>query len=260
MLIALDVGNTTITAGLADDLGWRARWRLTTDAGRTADEYGALFAELLDQAGIDPAEVDGAVLSSVVPALTPIVVTLCGALFGQRALVVGPGVRTGMEVRYDPPGALGADRLVDALAARERFGAPVVVVDFGTATTFNVVDASGAFVGGAIAPGVQLAADALAESGARLPRIDLAPVADLPVVGRTTESGMRAGTLYGYAGLVEGLLGRIEAELGAPPATVVATGGMAGLMAPLVPRIGSVVPDLTLDGLRHVHALNRGRP
>jgi type III pantothenate kinase len=185
--------------------------------------------------------------------------SLTAPLFGLEPFVVAPGVRTGIEVRYDPPGSLGSDRLVDALAARARCGAPVVVIDFGTATTFNVVDGSGTFIGGAIAPGLGVAATALAQSGARLSRIDLSPPDGMGVVGRNTAQSMRAGVLFGHAGLVDGLLDRIDREL-APsprvPAPVIATGGMCRLMAPLVNRINAAVPDLTLDGLRLIHEMN----
>jgi type III pantothenate kinase len=180
-------------------------------------------------------------------------------LTGCEPLVVGPGVRTGINVQYDTPTTLGSDRLVDALAARERFGAPVVAVDFGTATTFNVVDQSGDFVGGAIAPGVGLAADALAEAGAQLRRVDVMSPPSSTAVGRNTDDSMRSGILLGYADLVDGLLVRIDAELGqsaGQPTPVVATGGMAPVIAPLVDRITAVDPDLTLDGLRLVAQAN----
>jgi type III pantothenate kinase len=261
LILAIDVGNTEIVLGLGGEDGWTARWRLATVANRTADEYGVLVADLFARAGRSVREPTGIVVTSVVPCLTPVVTELCQRLFGRSPLVVGPGVRTGMPVRYQPPAALGSDRLVDAVAARARFGAPVVVVDFGTATTFNVVDAAGAFIGGAIAPGVGVAAEALARAGARLSRIELASGDGLPVVGRNTEQSMRSGVLYGFAGLVAGMLGRTDAELAgmgvASRAPAVATGGMSRLIAPLVPRITAVVPDLTLDGLRLLFELNR---
>ncbi len=279
MDLAIDIGNSQITLGLGDAAGWRARWRLATDPRRTADEYTVLVGELFALDGCAPGAVGAVALSSVVPVLTPVIVAMCRRLFGERPLVVAPGVRTGLAIRYSPPAALGTDRLVDAVAARTRFGAPVVVVDFGTATTFNVVDAAGTFVGGAIAPGVGLAAAALAEAGARLSRIDIAPPGnDAPaLVGRNTEASMRSGILYGYAGLVEGLLARIDTELadmgpsdgmpdnysaqgmvpGARDVPVIATGGMAGVVAPLVPRITAIEPDLILDGLRIILDLNR---
>lgn len=291
MDLAIDIGNSQITLGLGDDAGWRAHWRLATDSRRTTDEYSMLVRDLLEVDASDPRDVTGVALSSVVPALTPVVAAMCRRIFGRSPLVVEPGVRTGLAVRYNPPSALGTDRLVDAVAARARFGAPVVVVDFGTATTFNVVDAAGTFIGGAIAPGIGVAASALAEAGARLSRIDFrSPAAEPPpLVGRSTEASMRSGILYGYAGLVEGMLARIDAELaemaavdgtefadrtvtaGGPeamdrarasrmnpgtPIPVVATGGLAGVVAPLVPRIDAVEPNLILDGLRIILALN----
>ncbi len=265
MILAIDVGNSQVTLGLGDASGWRASWRLATDARRTADEYGVQLAALLALDGFPMQAVTDAVVSSVVPSVTPVITATCMRLFGQPPLVIEPGTRTGMPVRYTPPGTLGTDRLIDAVAAVAQFGAPVVVVDFGTATTFNVVDADGVFIGGAIAPGVGVSAEALARAGARLSRIDLGPPADLPpLIGRNTEQAMRSGVLYGYAGIVEGVLGRIDAELGPTPTgtrpPVVATGGMAAHVAPLVGRFTAIVPDLILDGLRLVLARQRGVP
>ena len=276
MLLAIDVGNSQISFGLGeaspsdpaaapDASVWHSRWRLPTHLHRTSDELSVLVAALLELDGFAPESVDRVVMSSVVPALSPVIRATCQRLFGSELLQVGPGVRTGLALRYEPPASLGSDRLVDAVAARTRFGAPVVVVDFGTATTFNVVDGSGTFIGGAIAPGVGVAAAALAAAGARLSRIDLTPPREphrLPLIGRNTEQSMRAGVLYGYAGLVDGLLRRIEASLdatGEARPTVVATGGLAGAVAPLVGRFDHRVPDLILDGLRLIEALNRSR-
>jgi len=264
MVLAIDIGNSQIGIGLGGGGGWRARWRLSSQRQRTGDEYGVLLRDLFQLDGLDVSRVEGVVVCSTVPVLTPVITAMCRRVFGRAPLLVEPGVHTGMMVRYNPPTSLGADRLVDAVAARHRFGAPVIVVDFGTATTFNVVDAAGTFIGGAIAPGLGLAAAALAEAGARLSRIDLAPptAGAPPLIGRTTEQSMRSGIVYGYAGLVEGLLTRIESELAAQAdlpgqsVPVVATGGMAPLVAPLVPRISAAEPDLILDGLSIVFGLN----
>jgi type III pantothenate kinase len=260
MLLAIDVGNSRISLGVGDAAGWRARWALETDARRTVDEYGLLLHQLFALDGLDPAQVTGAVMTSVVPAMSTLMVALCREHFGRKPLVVEPGVHTGMEVRYDPPAALGGDRLAGAVAARWQSGAPVVVVDFGTATTFNVVDRAGRFIGGAIAPGVRLAVEALAEAGARLRHVPLDSGSDLPLVGRNTEQSMRAGVLLGYAELVGGLLERIDSELavpGLPAPSVLATGGLAPLMVPLVPGLATIAPDLKLDGLRLIHGLNQ---
>lgn len=263
MLLAIDAGNSQIALGLGDAASWHARWRLETDRRRTADEYGVIITELFELAGQPTDAVSAVVIACVVPSLTPLLNAVGRQVFGCAPLVLGPGVHTGMAVHYDPPAALGSDRLADAVAARARYGAPVVVVDFGTATTFNVVGRGGAFDGGAIAPGVGLAADALAEAGARLHRIDLVPPADMTVVGRNTDASMRSGVLFGYAGLVEGILARFDRELGVTDSSevpVVATGGMSGIIAPLVGRITHVAPDLTLDGLREVGRLNGAVP
>ena len=196
----------------------------------------------------------------MVPSLTETMATVSASLFDVEPLVVGPGARTGLEVRYEPASHLGSDRILDAVAARAKLGAPVIVVDFGTATTITVVAADGALVGGAIAPGVGVAAEALARFGARLTRIDLAARRALPVVGSNTEASMRSGVLHGHAALVEGLLARMQSELmgaGYGRAPVVATGGMSGVIAPLTDAIDLSDPDLTLDGLCLIHALNR---
>jgi type III pantothenate kinase len=259
MLLAIDVGNSQVTLGLGAQDGWNHRWRLETHGNGTADEYGVLVSELFGLSDTPLASVTAAVLTCVVPSLTPVFASMVSRLFGREPLVVGPGTRTGMRVLYDSPGALGSDRLVDALAARHQWGAPVVAVDFGTATTFNVVDMHGDFTGGAIAPGVGTAAYALAEAGARLRHVELSVDDQSCVVGRNTEDSMRSGVVYGYADLVAGLLRRFDDEMGIEDPRrmpVVATGGMARVIAPLVERIGAVDPDLTLNGLRLVAEVN----
>lgn len=259
-LLVVDIGNSTIALGVDWGQGWAGRWRLASQPWRSADELALWVHGLLRLEGMDPAGIRRAVVCSVVPELTEPVQGLCRKLFGLEALVVGPGIHTGMAVDYRPPSSLGPDRLVDALAARAAFGSPVITVDFGTATTFNVVDAAGCFIGGAIAPGLGIAAQALADAGARLTRIALpAGSAATLGVGRNTEQGMRAGLLLGFGGLTRGLLARLEAELGmrgAPRPTVVATGGLVYHIAPLVPRIDHVLPDLILDGMRLIATLN----
>ncbi len=258
-LIVVDIGNSTIAFGVDWGRGWAARWRLASHPWRSADELALAVAGLMRLEGMDPAGIGRAVVCSVVPELTASVQGLCRRLFGLEPLVVGPGLHTGLPLRYQPPGSLGPDRVVDALAARAAFGSPVITVDFGTASTFNVVDAGGCFVGGAIAPGLGIAAQALADAGARLTRIALPPSGGELQAGRNTEQGMRSGLLLGFGGLVRGLLARLEAELradGSPRPTVVATGGLVYHIAPLVPRIDEVLPDLILDGMRLIASLN----
>lgn len=258
-LLAIDIGNSNTVIGVDWGRGWEARWRLASHPARSADELVLVLRGLMAMDGVDPGAIRRAVISSVVPALTEPAQAMCRRLLGRPALVVGPGLHSGMPLRYHPAASLGADRLADAVAARVAFGAPVITVDFGTATTFNVVDASGAFVGGAIAPGLGITAEALADAGARLNRIALLPAAETPSVGRSTEQGMRSGLLLGFAGLTRGLLQRLERELvrgGGPRPAVVATGGLVYHIAPMVPRIDHVVPDLILDGMRLIASLN----
>jgi len=259
-LLAIDAGNTEIALGVRADHAWQARWRVRTSDRRTADEYRVLVRDLFELDGVAPSAVEAVAIASVVPAVTPVLRAMSVALFHVEPLVVGPDMKTGMPLRYEPVAHLGSDRLADAVAARARHGSPVVVVDFGTATTFTVVDAGGTMIGGAIAPGIGVAALSLAQSGARLRRIDLSAPPGMRVVGKNTEHSMRAGVLYGYAGLVDGMLARIDAEMHATDGTrrapVVATGGMSTLIAPLVRRIDHVEPDLTLDGVCLLHALN----
>lgn len=254
LLLAVDVGNTNTVFGL-----WRGEelvesFRLKTDTERTSDEYGALLLTLLGRRGIAAGAISGVVIASVVPPLQPTLVRLARDYFGRRPLFVEPGVRTGMPIRYDNPAEVGADRIVNALAARELYGAPVVVVDFGTATTFDVVSPKGEYVGGIIAPGILIAAEALFAHASRLYRVDVQPPEKL--VGSNTATAMQAGIYFGYVGLVDGILERLFAELPGLE-SVVATGGQAELIARGSKYIRQVDPLLTLIGLRRVHELNR---
>ncbi|MDI6712538.1 MAG: type III pantothenate kinase [Anaerosomatales bacterium] len=253
MILGIDVGNTQTVLGLfeGDDLG--GHWRIATDASMTADELRVKTSGLLDLAGVSFAQVERVVLSSVVPALTEQYEAMAERATGRPAMVVGPGIKTGMPIKYDDPREVGADRIVNAVAAIEAYGAPVIVVDFGTATTFDVVDAAGAYVGGAIAPGVETSAEALFSRAARLAKVDLEPPAR--AIGRNTTESVQAGLLLGEAAMVDGLVRRIRAELGVP-ARVVATGGLASRMAPLCETIETVDPDLTLRGLLVLYRRN----
>ena len=254
MLLAVDVGNTNMVVGV-----WRGEtlvesFRLKTDGERTSDEYGALLLTLLARAGIDAEEIGSVVISSVVPPLQATLVRLARDYFGRKPLFVGPGIRTGMPIRYDNPAEVGADRIVNSLAARELYGAPVVVVDFGTATTFDIVSAEGEYVGGIIAPGILISAEALFAHASRLYRVDVQPPDRL--VGRNTATAMQAGIYFGYVGLVDGILERLLAEMPGLE-QIVATGGQAELIAAGSKHIRRVEPLLTLIGLRRVHELNR---
>ena len=254
VLVLVDVGNTNTIFGVYQDDKLVESFRLSTDTERTADEYGALLLPLFTYRGIDPASAEAVVISSVVPPLHLTLDRLARSYFGKRPLFIEPGVRTGMPIRYDNPAEVGADRIVNAVAARERFGSPVIVVDFGTATTFDVVNAAGEYVGGIIAPGIMISAEALFAHASRLYRVDVRKPSEL--VGKNTASAMQAGIFYGYIGLVDGILERLLAEM--PDIKgIVATGGQAPLIASGSKYIREIDPDLTLTGLKLIYERNR---
>lgn len=248
MLLAVDVGNTQTVIGLFDGERLVEHWRIATERHRTGDELGALLARF-----VEFEELDGVVVSTTVPQLvreyTHFVERYIPA---APLLVVGPGTRTGIAIRYDDPREVGPDRIANALAAREKYGAPCIVVDFGTSTNFDVVSPAGEYVGGVLAPGIEISMDALFARAARLFKVDF--VAPPSVIGKTTATGLQSGFVYGFAGQVDGIVGRIREELGVH-APVVATGGLASLVAPHSKTIGEVDPFLTLDGLRLIWAL-----
>ncbi len=254
MLLAIDIGNTNLTLGLyqGEELG--ARWRLATVHERMTDEYGLQFLGLLNHAGFRPADLTGICIASVVPPLTRTVRDACRQYLEQDPLIVDAGVKTGVRIRYEDPRAVGADRIVDAAAVQQLYGGPACVVDFGTATTFDAISKEGDYLGGAIAPGISIAAEALFLRTAKLPRVDLQrpPAA----IGRNTVHALQSGLLYGYVGLVEGMVTRFRLELG-PQMKVIATGGLAELVARETQSIEIIAPWLTLDGLRIVWDMNR---
>ena len=254
MLLTIDVGNTNTVLGVFDGASLLAHWRLTTRREQTADEYGILVRSLFSNSGLDPARIDAVALASVVPPLTPVLVELSRQYLGQDPLVVGPRVDTGVPILYEPPGDVGADRIVNAVAALAAYGGPVIVVDFGTATTFDVITRKGEYLGGVICPGIGVSADALFQRAARLPRVDVRRPAG--VVGRSTVGSIQSGLYFGYAAMCEGLVQRIRAELG-EPARVVATGGLAETLAADIPSIDAVDPVLTLTGLRLIWERSR---
>ena len=254
LLVLVDAGNTNTVFGVYRGEELVQSFRLSTDTEQTADEYGAMLLTLFARHGLDPARTEAVVISSVVPPLNATLERLALAYFGQPPLFIAPGVRTGMPIRYDNPAEVGADRIVNAVAARERYGAPVVVVDFGTATTFDIVNAAGEYAGGIIAPGILIAAEALFAHASRLYRVDIKKPDRL--IARNTAGAMQSGIYYGYVELVDGILDRLLAEI---PGLrrIVATGGQADLIASGSRHLQTVDPGLTLAGLKLIYDRNR---
>ena len=258
MLLAIDVGNTNTVLGVyrleGDKPELAAHWRVTTHRSQTAVEYGVFFVNLFEMNGLKPSQVHHIIISSVVPPVEGTLRQVCESYFHTRPMFVEPGMKTGMPVLQETPADLGADRLVNCVAAFERYGGPCVVVDFGTATTFDVISAKGEYLGGAIAPGLGISADALFSHAARLGRIDIKRPAK--VIGPNTVTHLQTGLYYGYIGLVDGILERIVAELGAP-AKVIATGGLARQISEDSRFIAEIDDMLTLDGLLILFERNR---
>ncbi|PPQ33699.1 type III pantothenate kinase [Rhodopila globiformis] len=247
MLLVIDAGNTNIVFAVHDGTVWRGVWRIRTDAQRTSDEYAVWLSSLLSLCDLKREQITGAVIGTVVPAALYHLRRLCRDWFHVEPLVARASLDWGFAIKVDQPGEVGADRLLNALAGHRRFGGPLIVVDFGTATTFDVVDGTGAYLGGVICPGINLSIEALHQAAARLPRIGIGRPQS--VIGRSTVPAMQSGIYWGYVGLIEGLLARITTEFGSPM-KVVATGGLAPLFAEGTLMIEHIEPDLTLDGLR----------
>jgi type III pantothenate kinase len=270
MLLALDVGNTNTTLGLYKLDGTKpdlaANWRVTTHRAQTVDEYGVLFVNLFEMHGMAPSQVTDIIIASVVPPVDSILRQVCESYFNVEPLFVEPGIKTGMTLLIDNPSELGADRIADCIAAYEKYGGPCIVVDFGTATKFEVISARGEYLGGAIAPGLGLSADALFNRAARLSRVDIKRPAK--VIGTNTVGHLQSGLYFGYIGLVDGIIERIIAELGASPAAgqgidpskplrIIASGGLARMIAPDSRYIQEIDDLLTLDGLCILFERNR---
>ena len=255
MLLAIDSGNTNIVFAVFDDEdAIRGQWRSSSHSERTADEFGVWLATLMEDAKIAPGDITAAIIASVVPATLFTLKTLAQDYFGGEALVIGEGgIDPGLEVKVDRPDDVGADRLVNALAAHKKYGGPLIIVDFGTATTFDVIDADGSYIGGVIAPGVNLSLEALHMAAAQLPRVGIEPTKT--VTGKSTVEAMQSGIYWGYVGLIEGLVKRLRDEHGTDM-KVIATGGLAGLFAEATDCIGHQDPDLILLGLLAVYRAN----
>jgi type III pantothenate kinase len=254
VLLAIDVGNTNTVIGVFEGAILRHPWRLQTNQNRTADEYGILLRQLFELSGLDPGKVGAAAISNVVPPLALTLEKMVVRYFKVKPMFVGPGVKTGMPILYENPREVGADRVVNAVAAYERWRCGLVVVDFGTATTFDAVSQKGEYLGGAICPGITISMDALFRAASKLPRVEFAKPPS--VIGRNTVHSIQAGLVYGYVGLVDGICARMSEELGVTP-RIVATGGLAPLISGVSKSIQEVDEHLTLDGLRILHERNR---
>lgn len=254
MILVVDVGNTNIVLGVYQGKKLLHDFRISTARQSTVDEYGVLIHNLFQMSNILVSQIEGVIVSSVVPPLVGVVEEMCNKYIGKAPLIVGPGIKTGLNLRYENPREVGADRIVNAVAAVEQYGGPLIVVDFGTATTFDCIDQDGNYLGGAIVPGIGIATEALVQRASKLPRIELEK--PKKVIGRNTVHAMQAGIVFGYAGQVDGLVKRIKAEMGTDNVKVIATGGLAELIASETESIEEIVPLLTLEGLRIIYERN----
>ncbi len=255
MLMVLDVGNTNIVLGVFEGQRLVRNWRISTNKDKTADEYGLQIRMLFEYSGIKCSDMAAVIISSVVPTVMSALESMSVNYFGIKPLVVGPGVKTAMPIRYDNPKEVGADRIVNAIAAYEIYGGPLIVVDFGTATTFDAISADGAYLGGAIAPGIGISTEALYTKAAKLPRIEL--LKPKAVIGKNTVSSMQSGIIYGFVGQADGIVSRMKKEMGGK-AYVVATGGLAELISNESGLIDTINSNLTLEGLRIIYERNKG--
>ena len=258
MLLAIDIGNSMVTFGVFNGERLDNTLRMATDTRRLADEYGLLIINLLNLNGVEPSRIDSICMCSVVPPLTAVFEEVCRTYFGISPFTVSAGVRTGLQIMYDNPRDVGSDRIVDAVAAKHLYGQPVIVVDFGTATVFDAVSRDGVYLGGAIAPGINIAAEALFLNTSQLRRVEL--VAPKSAIGQNTSTSLQSGLVVGYAGLGGGMVARFKEELQDHDAKVIATGGLAGIISQETAIFDAINPDLTLVGLRLIYDLNQQRP
>ena len=257
MILTLDIGNTNMKTALFDGMEMRQYWRLSTNRNRTSDEFGMSLIALMNHHGIDRSQIKGIMMSSVVPQINFTIEHMCRNYFGMEPMKIEPGVKTGINIKYENPRELGSDRIANAVAAYEIYGGPCITIDFGTATSFGAISAKGEFLGGAICPGLKLAADALTEHTAKLPRFEL--VKPEVAIGRNTVTNMQAGIVYGYIGQIKYLVNRMKKEMGVEGIKVIATGGLAVLVAGESSVIDVMDGLLTLKGLRIIYEKNNNQ-
>ncbi|MBS3970015.1 MAG: type III pantothenate kinase [Clostridia bacterium] len=253
MLFVIDIGNTNIVMGVYQGNNLEYHWRISTDTNKTSDELGVLLYQLFEYKGASFKDINAVVISSVVPTIMSAMEIMCEEYIKVKPLIIGPGIKTGLVIKFDNPKEVGADRIVNAVAAIEKYGAPAIVVDFGTATTFDAISPEKYYLGGAITPGIGISMDALFSRAAKLPRVELQKPDS--VIGKSTVKCMQSGILYGYVGQVDGIVSRMKRELGGSPAAI-ATGGLAGFIAPYCDTIDYIDPYLTLEGLKIIYKRN----
>lgn len=254
MILAIDVGNTNLVFGIYDNTGLTASYRTATHQEYTEDEYGLVFDTLLKSKGINLKDIEGGIISSVVPSLTIVLEKMCDKYFSFKPILVGPGIKSGINIKYENPREVGADRIANAVAAYHKYGGPIIIVDFGTATTFDAITADFDYLGGAIAPGVNISSEALFKSAARLYRVEIAR--SEKIIGKNTAASMQSGIYYGYIGLVENIVEKMKEEMGDTRIFTVATGGLAPLICSGTKNIDVVDMMLTLDGLKLIYEKN----
>ena len=254
MLLVFDIGNTNMVLGVYDGDNLVRDWRINTDLNKTSDEYGVLIKSLFDASNISLSVVDAIIVSSVVPAVMHSLENFCRKYCNISPMVVGPGIKTGLNIKYEDPKMVGADRIVNAVAAISKYNCPVIIIDFGTATTYCAVSKKGEYIGGAISPGMKISSEALFQKASKLPRVEL--VTPETVICKDTVSAMQAGIIYGYAGQVEKIVGLMKKELKDEETLVIATGGMANMISQETNAIDVIDPNLTLEGLRIIYEKN----
>ncbi|MBC2576683.1 type III pantothenate kinase [Peptostreptococcus canis] len=255
MLLVIDVGNTNMVLGVYDDKTLIRDWRINTDLNKTSDEYGVLIKNLFDASDIGLGTIDSIIVSSVVPAVMHSLENFCKKYCNISPLIVGPGIKTGLNIKYYDPKMVGADRIINAVAAIAKYGAPLIIIDFGTATTYCAISRKGDYLGGAISPGVKISSEALFQNASKLPRVEL--IKPDTIICKDTVSSMQAGIIYGYAGQVEKIVKNMKYELGDDNVTVIATGGLANLISSETDAIDVVDSNLSLEGLRQIYEKNQ---